>query len=552
MRSTIFLFLALLGGLAWGVEERPEHAKEIIRTVHRVRTVLENPQGALVEDLALIKAQVEKFTANRERISLFANYLYGRGLLYLDDFYDDMTFLQRGLADPNTSADFRARLNALSFPPLAKSLASVSMEGRSEEGEWGEPVQGAFDRIGRVEKASQATLVAEDAFSEAGRVATSKLKFFQSAVVLLASAAGVYAAWHTFGIDQMSPREFVGFLFSVWAGNQATYWIIWERFKWIDPYKKWKAADEYAALKDAWKELLRLSPSLSAQKAAAAAATKLISTAKHADAQADAALEALFESLDDRDESNDSSIREELFNTFLTELEDGNGHRALRILTKLKEADPQSDAARMSEKVARIFELRARMERKCLIRQSLKAAFRLALLGVAVYASNEGIRSILPEHLARWRTVPNSILAGLGAKRIFPLIWLPHRVDVLRRQASKEEQELRQAFDELIAIDPSGSTVERIAEYDSGVAAHQLVTYAAGDALAANPNGERTRKLWNVVNRELSTSHPGGSRVQDLLEDTYRAQRTCITRMLDAVNGLAGVLRVVDDVRVEP
>mgnify|MGYP002137106124 CR=1 FL=1 len=350
----------------------------------------------------------------------------------------------------------------------------------------------------------------------------------------------------------MTPREFVGFLFSVWAGNQAAYWVIWERFKWIDPYKKWKAPQEYAALKEAWKALLRLSPSLSAQKAASAAATKLISTTKHADAQADAALEAMFESLDDEDTANDAAIKVELFNTFLTELEDGNGHRALRILTKLKEMDPTSDAARMSEKVARIFQLRARMERKCFVRQALKASWRLAVLGLAVYASNEGIRGILPEHLARWRSVPNSILAGLGARRIFPLIWLPHRVEVLKRQANKEEQELREAFDELIAIDPSGATVERIAEYDSGVAAHQLVTYAAGDALAAKPNGERTRKLWNVVNRELSTSHPAGSRVQALLEDTYRAQRTCVTRMLAAVTDLASEFEVLDGVSVQP
>jgi hypothetical protein len=553
MRWTTLLFLSVLFAFpAWGVEDRPQYAKDIVRTVHRVRTAIEKNESVLAEDLALIKAQVELITQNRETLSLFSQYLYGRGLLYLDDLFDDLTYLHQGMADPATSDDFRSRLNALSFPALAQRLESVTMEGLPDNLEWGEPVQGAFDRIGRFEKASAETLAAQDSFHEAGRVAAVKLHHRQSAIVLLLSGVAVYATWHILGIDQMSPREFVGFLFSVWAANQAVYWTIWEKFQWIEPFKKWAANEEFLVLKETWKRLLKLSPALSAQKARSAASSKLVSTAKQADAQADAALVGMFESLDDEDTSNDPAIKGELFETFLSELEGGNGRRAMQILKKLRETDPTSKAARMSEAVARIFKLRAKMEFRCLVRQAMQASWRLVVLGILVYGSNEGIRALLPEDLARWRTVPNSILAGLGLRRIVSVIWLPHRVEALRRQSNREEEELRKAFDDLIAIDPSGDTVERIAEYDSGVAAHQLVTYAAGDALAANPNGQRTRKLWNLVNRELSTSHPSGSRVQDLLEDTFRAQRSCIARLLGAVKNLSGVFRVVDNVVVEP
>jgi hypothetical protein len=539
MRWLLFFFFCFpFPQLLLAADSRPGIAKDVTRVVHRVRSLVEAPDRALNEDRALITRQLELLTSNHNGLVDFCNYAFGPGLLYLDEFFDDMHFLQQGLASDSTRERFLRELNAIPFFPFASQLSQIATRNSLVEGDGAlTPTERALQRIAIIEAASHRTLQAEQRFREASRKQVRFLKIAQSVTVLLTSAVAVNGAWHAFGFDRMSPRELVGFLFSVWAGNEALFWVIWERFKWIDPYKKWRAKEEYETLIQSWRALLQINPALSAQKGAAAATTKPVSNAKHADAEADAALEALFQSLRDEDRSNDAPIKEHLFQVFLSELEDGNGARAMRILKTLHEVDPSSRPARLSDAVAKVFSIRAQMERTSVIRQTLKATARLICLGVAVFGSNAALKYLLPTHLEQWRTVPNWVLTGLGVRRITPLVWLPHRVEALKKHASDQELALLEALRALIEIDPSGSLVERIAEFDSGMAAHQLVTLAAGDALATHPNGERTRKLWNVVSHELSTNHPSGSRVSELLEDTFRAQRHCIQRLLSVMVG---------------
>lgn len=520
-------------------EQRPAYAQEVVRVIHRVRELVEHPANAIPEDISLVRKQVSQLAADKSGIERFTQYLYGEGLLYLDMLAEDLDFLIQAQSDPQRRETAQSKLDELAFPALAHALLKQSMAGLPGVDDRGEVVQQALDRIDIFEKRSIDLFAVEDRFNESAARVKGKLRLFQSILVGVVSGLGVHSAWHFLGLDTFTPRELVGLIFSVWASNEALYWLVWDHFKRMDLVIKRFARAEFEEFRQSWTELLKLNPTLSARKAASAATSKPLSKAKHADAQADAALEAMFDSLKDEDISNDAAIKAQLFNVFLTELEDGNGARAVRILEVLKRADPDSRAARMSAIVARIFAARAKMEWKCLLRQSLKASWRSALLGLTLFGSNYLLKHNLPENLAPWRTVPNWILGGLGLRRIYPLVWRPHRLEALRQETHKEEAELREAFKELMAIDPTGAIVERIAEYDSGVSAHQVVTFAAGDALAEEPNGLNTRVLWKLVAKELAANHPAGSRVRHLLQNTYAAQRSCVMRMLGLVRQAA-------------
>lgn len=521
----------LLVPLAEATPTPPSIAKDIIRTVHRVRSVVERPDAFLPQDRQLIERQIARLTEREEEFPQFANWILGPGLLFVDEFFDDLVWIGNCADSSRSNPLCRENLEALGFSKLGRLLARVSMDGDS-----GAASELAMERIAHFEQASEATLTAQNAFIAASTSATRRLKTFQYSIALVASSLGVNALWYHLGLDQMTPREFVGFLFGVWAANKATYWIIWDHFKWIDPFKKWAAKNEYGALVERWSELMRVSPALSAQKAAEAATTKPVSQARYADAQADAALQAMFNELSDEDSGNDDRIRKELFNVFLVELEHGNGARAMRVLETLRQADPESHAARLSGVVNRIFEIRYQMERKCLRRQVFKAFARVTLLAAGVTFLNESLKRMLPPELVHWRTVPNSIVAGLGVKTILPLIWIPHRFEWLKGMLDTEEQSLREAFEELMQIDPSGEIAQRIAVYDSGRATDRVITSLAVGALAEHPSGERTRKLWNVISHELGMSSMSDDRVRELLARTYTSQRACVQRLLAAID----------------
>jgi hypothetical protein len=523
MRQCLVLFLIFWAGFLIASElEQSEVSKHIVRTVHRVRNFIEKPGKVLDQDRELLKTQIGLLAKDENGLKEFAKYLYGPGLLYSDEFYGDLIFLLEQIQEGGRGA--KSQLDELDFFPFAQSLAKVSL---------GEPLDSVQAKWEDFEVAASAVLLADDRFHETSRVIKGRVRLAQSAVVFILGGYAVQSAWNFLGVGQMTPKEFVGFLLSVWAGNEALYWLAWEKFQWIDPITKWGGKNDYDALSDAWTKLLALDPKLTAQKAASAATTKLLSNQKHADPHSDAALEALVKSLRFLPASETDLIRGELFEMFLTGLEDGNASRSLTILKALRDHSPHSRAARMSEVVARIFRLGIEIERICRYRQSLRASVRLVTLGMVVFGSNNLLKSLLPADLQQWRLVPNWVLTGLGVRRIFPHVWKPHRLEALRRVATDQEVAIREAFRELMEIDPSGEVIERIVKYDSGAPAHRLVGFAAGDALAEHPNGERTRKLWNLVSWELSTPHPSGSRVQDLLSKTFAAQGECVRRLVD-------------------
>jgi hypothetical protein len=538
------LVLWLFTPLVHALPTPPSIAKDIIRTVHRVRSVVESPEAFLAQDRLLIERQIASLVERESELPQFASWVLGPGLLFVDEFFDDLVWIA-GCASSNADTfSCRQNLDALGFSKLAVLLSRVSMDSEpallsAPASELTGPARIAIERISRFEQASEATLSAQNAFIEASTKATHRLKTFQYSIALVASSLGVNALWYHLGLDQMTPREFVGFLFGVWAANKATYWIVWDHFKWIDPFKKWAAKKEYNALIQHWNQLLMVSPTLTAKKAAAAATTKLVSESRYADAQSDAALEAMFSGLSDGDLSNDNSIKQELFSVFLVELEHGNGARAMRVLETLRRVDPQSPAARLSDVVNRIFTIRYQMERKCLRRQVFKAFARVTLLAVGISFLNESLKRVLPPELVQWRTVPNSIVAGLGVKTILPLIWIPHRFEWLKGMLDGEEQALQEAFEELMQIDPSGEIAQRIAVYDSGRATDRVITSLAVAELAKHPTGERTRKLWNIISHELGLSRPSDDRVRELLSQTYRSQRTCVQRLLTAIGRLS-------------
>lgn len=505
----------------------------ITSLVSKAHRYLAHPETFTPIEVVRLKGQFEKWADKREELSRFLDAAYGPNLLYLDRFREDLAYIYAGLEDPQRREDFQVRLRGIGFAPFIATLGELTIPAQQTA---------AIDRL---QSTTEATLAAEDRFLQSSRRWESRLWVAHSATVIGLASYGIVHCWHSMGLDAMTPREFITFLGGVWAANASSYWYLWDHLKWVEPFRKFAALHDYRNLTQRWADFLKLNPELTARTAAAAATDKPVSHVRHADALADAALEALFD-------SNTAQANRELFEVFLASLEAGKSARAMRILNHLRQGDPIGRYTRLSQNVATIFRLRERIERKAWNRQICKASLRLLLLGLGLWGANQIVEWAAPEDIARWRKVPTAILGAIGAKRIFNLIWSPHRYATLKTEAGDAEEELRGAFRELMEIDPTGIVVSRIAKYDSGIAAHHLVTYAAADALAARPSGEVTRGLFRIVRQELARTQFAGERVSYLLKTTYGAQRTCLTQLLTLVEDTAEYFGVPQDVTVDP
>ncbi|MBY0371196.1 hypothetical protein K2X33_10955, partial [bacterium] len=141
-----------------------------------------------------------------------------------------------------------------------------------------------------------------------------------------------------------------------------------------------------------------------------------------------------------------------------------------------------------------------------------------------------------PDKAAAWRVIPSAVIGAIGGRKLFPVLWRRYGEEALARSSPKVSQQLREAFQEIMVLDPSGDIVSRIARFDPGIAAQQLVTKAAADVMAKSGSGEVAMNLWRVINVEARRQVFSERRTRYLTNTAHTQQRRCFQELLAAAN----------------
>ncbi len=446
----------------------------------------------------------------------FARYVLGPGLLYMDEFRADLRFLMASVEEDGRREWSRKILRDAGFDRFS-ILLSESFERQNGSG---------LETIAKVEALTFETLQSQDDFLEHSHQAERKL-FLAHSVLLLGVAFGaVYFMSDLLHVDGMTFREKVSFVGGLTLSALGSYYLIWEYFQWINPFRKYALKEHYVNLVNAWTRFSEVYPHLAIKTIAAAASDKVVSPVTHADAHADAALDALLKNTDN------GEVTPHLFELFMRSLEGDNTKRALTILKNIQKRDPNSNYAKLGTLVGEVFEIRKGMEWTCFKRQAARALLRVSALVVGIALFDSMARWLDPERISHWRTLPGAILSTLGARRLITAFWRPERADKVQDRSHKEEAKLKLALAGVMKLDPSGGIVSRIARFDSGKATTQLITRAATDVLATQPSGEVTMQLHRILQIELTRNQISGPRVQHLAEATFTQQRSCLAAIL--------------------
>jgi hypothetical protein len=513
--TLLFLSFALYAPAA----DLPEHARKTTDLVHSLRAHVDGTAPLEPARLDRVQAELEE-AADAGRMQTFVTYALGPGLLEMDGFRADLEYF----AVLSGTDEGRLQLEKLGGKSFQRFFLSLSDRANHIE------PAGAL-QLDELEAATNVTLDRQDAFFQRSRTVEKGLWLAHSALVLAGSFAAILQFQDMVELNQMTPREFITFLGGIWGANAASYWLIWDHFKFIEPARKFFARQNYRELASSWASFSELYPEITMRLVGTAADDKPMTQFTHADAQADAALEGLM-----RNDSPEAT--QELKLLLLSSVEDGIHSRVKRLLVELAVRSPHENYKQLGAGIDHVHRVRRRMEWKTLQFQLMRCTVRVGMLAMGIWAFNAAAKWFAPNHVSRWRTVPSAILGAIGGKRIFPLLWAQYAAEALKYRTKEDEAELRDALAAIMELDPSGDVVSRLARYDSKIAAQQLVTGAAADVLAAHPSGEVTKNMWRILRTDLARSSYSGSRVHYLIDRIFDQQRACFEHLLDTARAV--------------
>ncbi len=107
------------------VSQASEHAWDsIVSTVHQVAEIVRKGDKAEPYRISRAKSDLDTLLESPETITSFLEFAYGRGLLHLDGFRNDLLFLHTQIAGPD-GAKVTERLKELGFAKLAIHFAEI-------------------------------------------------------------------------------------------------------------------------------------------------------------------------------------------------------------------------------------------------------------------------------------------------------------------------------------------------------------------------------------------------------------------------------------------
>ncbi len=526
--NLVFSLVGVLCGLpAWGTIESAA-ALRVTEVVHSVCDFCAVPPDEASVQWHEMKLAVEEIS-QPTILNEFGHYAYGAGLLRLDTFRQDLGGLFDRLTQEEQPSPLQVCLTRLGFDRFVLELASAS-ERHYAAGR---------ELFASLEQATDETLEAQQKLLRHAGRAEAWLYGLHSTIVLSASVGFTLAFYDLLAIESMTPREFIAYLGGLWGLNAGSYWLLWEYFRWIDPYRKLAARTAYQELTASWEEFQKYLPQISARVVASAASDRPPTHVRYADVVSDAALNALLV-------NEASEVDDQLFELFLQALESGNGARANRIVQGLSKRKGSTDRARLAEVVQVAFDTRRQMEWKSYSRQAMRAGLRLGILALGIWGFNEAAKVFVPQSVVQWRAVPMAVLGAIGIRRLFPVFWKPAKAQTLRTRIQGEEKELEQALQEIMRLDPSGTIVSRFARFDAGTAAHQLITEIASRVLSERPSGQATQNLFRLVREKLGDP-TFRDRSHALVQATFLQQRSCLQSLLELSQRWRGVFSPLAD-----
>ncbi len=502
-----------------------EFREKVLRLVDRTQRYLADPASLSARETERLRLGLEDLSEAPKALKQFLYYATGKGLLQLDPLRDDLEDIQGRLLNPATREVTDTLLRKVGFDAFARVLGEVSVE-EMHDGR-------ASVSIGLLDLAIKEVLESQDDFITRSEALERNL--WMSHVSLFMAGAGflIFETYDLLNISTMTPRELILSIGGVWAAAGGTYFLAMDYFKGLEYVRKFFLPKHYKRLKRAWAQLLELNPEVTAATAASAAIDKPRYSVTIADAMSDAAFDALIE-------RDDEHSQKQILALFLKSLETGHTRRAERLLVALQRQNPKTlptlssgpIPVQLLEAVKEVKLAIVALEKKSFHRQVWYASLKGVALGLGLWGAGQGMTYFTPEYVARWRAAPTAVLGAIGTKRIWQFLWRPESVESLEARSLPEQARLIAALEKLVVLDPSGDIVSRIARFDLGLAAHQILTRLASEALAKETSGQVTMNLYRILREELSASRYSGERVRAISAAAMRLQRDCLGDLL--------------------
>jgi len=518
------LFLLLWQIFPLHAQPLPDLPARMAKAMRTVRNYIAHPKTFTPDNLQHLRFKLESL-AEEEPMAEFSKFVLGHGLLHIDVFRLDLTYAFHEL-QADESGELAARLRAISFDKWAATF----VQGLEETS----PAANA-NLLG-MEEATFDNLRAQDSFIKSREKQEFRLWVAHSSLVLALVYSGVYLLRDLIHLADMRFQDQVTSITGLGVGAVSSYYLVWEHFRWIDPYIKLVLGKAYSGLVDSWDEFGLFSPEISIEVMASAARAKPISTKVYADVMADAALDSLLRLKDEK-------WAKKKFDTLLVDLENGSFPRAKRIAKGIAEKHPGSRYDLLSEAVIDVFTVLKKIEWESYQRAGRLAMLRFAAIGVVIGVFDTAAKWLNPTWMARLRTLPGAIFGVLGSRRMVPFLWRPDRMDSVEGHSQENQQALEAKLVRLMDLDPSGEIAGLVARSTSGIGSASLRDHLVTEVLGRNFTGLATQQLFHLLENELARSRFSGKKVRQLVNAAYKLHASCASRVLETAGGLSDLLK---------
>lgn len=563
-----FAGVVLCLGVVCSAAAASEHAWDnIVSTVHQVADIVRRGERAETWRVARAKSELETLLHSPDQITSFLEFAYGRGLLHLDGFKDDLLYLNSRLQGADGAAVTKT-LDEIGFSRFALYLSDVPKRetvltelelergpkgGESEDRSYALP---GHDRGATIEERAwknleylerdYATMAQKlDVFVKRGERDEKRVWWGHTVTVVGLAAYALYEGFEMLEIGAMKPNELIALMGGIWAANSGSFYLLWQYTGLLEWLKPKVARTEYQEVKDAWKNLMDKLPVLAARTASAAAQDKLENGNTKMDAYSMAPFEALLE-------TKSHEATEQLFERALQYLQNGHSRLARRAFREIDSRSPQEQLRNLTVAVDKAFKAKGKLENRVFWKQFTGLVLRLTGVGIGIWAANQGVKHLAPEWLRVWAKVPTAIFAALGVNRILRFLWKPQTRERVDGYTKKEREAILNAFRELMKADPTGEVLRRLAANHSSSATQAIVNLLATDAMAEVNTGRVTLTMYRMWRDTLSHSNENGERVQYLIRKTFENHRGCLRAFVDASSGLGEALRPKAEPPVTP